>query len=152
MKVTPRGVIAVQETVSADSRRRLRRLFDVAVFVWGAAAATTLLIGATHDVRGGAWPTGLDVAYGAAVIVAAVAVLGAGWARLRLRSLRAVLEDERTQETHLRSCTTALFGALAVQLPFFFHVDVPSVAQAKLTVATTLATYGVTRLWLNRDA
>jgi uncharacterized membrane protein len=140
------------ETMSASSRRQLHRLSDVAVFVWGAAAATTLVISAVHDVRGGAWPPRLDAAHGAAVIVAAVAVLAAGWARLRLRRLRAVLEDERTQGTHLRACATALSGALAVQLPFFFHVDVPSVAQAKLTVAATLVAYGAARLWLNRDA
>ena len=142
----------MSETVLAGSRRQLHRLFDIAVFVWGAATATMLVIGATHDIQGGAWPPRLDAAQGVAVIVAGVAVLTAGWAWLRLRRLRAVLEDERTADTYLRCCTAALTGALAVQLPFFFHVQVPSMAQAKLTVAATLAVYGAAQLWLNRDA
>jgi uncharacterized membrane protein len=136
----------------ASSRRSLQRVFDGAVCGWAAASAANLIIGAAHDVQGGAWPTGLDVANAASIVVAVVALASAGWARLRLRRLRAVMEDERTQETHLRACAAALLGALAAQLPFFFHVEIPSVAHAKLTVAAALAGYGTTRLWLNRDA
>ena len=138
--------------VAVDPRRRVHRVFDSAVFVWGVGAAATLVLTAVHDARGGGWPRALDVAVGAAVTIAAVALLVGGWARLRLRSLHAVLEDERTRETHLRAGAAALMGALAVQLPFFFHLEVPSVVQAKLTVAAALAVYGTTRLWLNRDA
>lgn len=142
----------MSETVLAGSRRQLHRMFDVAVFVWGAATAMMLAISAAHDIQGGPWPSALDAAHGVAVIVAGVAVLAAGWARLRLRRQRAVLEDERTADTYLRCCTAALIGALAVQLPFIFHVQAPSVAQAKLTLAAALAFYGAAQLWLNRDA
>ncbi|MEV4641257.1 hypothetical protein AB0J80_28335 [Actinoplanes sp. NPDC049548] len=135
-----------------DPRRRAHRVFDTAVFLWGTAGAVTLVIGAVQDIRGGAWPLPLDVVNGVAVCVAVLALAVAGAAWLRLRSLRAVVEDERTRETHLRSSTAALLGTLAVQLPFFFHVSVPSVAQAKLTVAAALTVYGATRWWLNRDA
>jgi small basic protein len=140
------------ETVLAGSRRQLHRLFDIAVFVWGAATATMLAISAAHDIQGGPWPPALDAAHGVAVIVAGVAALSAGWARLRLRKLRAVLEDERTADTYLRCCTAALIGALTVQLPFLFDVQTPSVAQAKMTLAAALAVYGAAQLWLNRDA
>ncbi|MBW3671884.1 MAG: GNAT family N-acetyltransferase, partial [Acidobacteria bacterium] len=40
-----------------------------------------------------------------------------------------LLADERTAATHLRATATALVGVLAVQVPFFFRVEVPSVAQ-----------------------
>jgi hypothetical protein len=46
----------------------------------------------------------------------------------------------------------ALVGVLCAQLPFFFHVETASVAQAKFTVAAALLTYGTARLWFNRDA
>ncbi len=127
-------------------------MFDAAVFVWGAASAATLVPGGVHDVQGGPWPRWLDVLNAAAIVTAAVALLVAGWARLRLRRLQVITEDERTAQTHLRSCGAALVGVLVAQLPFLFHVEVPSVAHAKFTAAAALAAYGATRLWLNRDA
>lgn len=123
-----------------------------AVLVCGAAAATTFVVGAVHDIEGGAWPRWLDLINAGAIVVALVALLAAGWARLKLRRLRAVTEDERTAHTHLQSCAAALFAAIAVQMPFLFRVDVPSMAQAKFTIAASMSAYGIARLWFNRDA
>lgn len=135
------------------SRRHIHRLLDVALFVWGVAAATVLVTKAVNDVRSGqGWPRWLELCYVVGVLVAVPSVLLAGWAKARLKRLGAVLQDERTDATHVRSLAAALVGVLCAQLPYFFHVDVPSVAQAQFTVAAALLTYGAARLWLNREA
>ena len=140
-------------STTAPSRRRMHRLLDTAVFVWGAASAIVLITKAANDVRAQpGWPRGLELAYLLGVVVAVSALLVAGWAKARLRRLRAVLEDERTVATHVRSMATALVAVLGVQLPFFFHVETPSVAQAKFTIAAALLTYGAARLWFNRES
>ncbi|HEX8629638.1 MAG TPA: hypothetical protein VF755_15840 [Catenuloplanes sp.] len=138
---------------TARSRQRLGRLVDVALFAWGAAAATVLVTNGLNDARQApGWPRWLELTYLVGVLLAVPALLLAGWAKSRLKKLGAVLEDERTEATHTRSMATALVGVLAVQLPFFFRVETASVAQAKFTVAAALLTYGAARLWFNRDA
>ncbi|HYN97799.1 MAG TPA: hypothetical protein VES42_28500 [Pilimelia sp.] len=138
---------------AAGARRRTHRLFDVALFVWGTAAATTLVTNGINDARrAGGWPRALELTYLAAVIVAVPALLLAGWAKARLTRLGAVLADERTAASHTRSMAVALVGVTCVQLPFLFRVETPSVAQAKFTLAAALLSYGVARLWFNRDA
>ena len=137
----------------ASSRRHTRRLFDVALFVWGAAAAVNLAATGANDARQAAgWPGWLELVYLCSFLLALPALAVAAWAKVRLKRLGAVVEDERTSETHLRSMAAALVGVLAVQLPFFFHAETPVVAQAKFTVAAALVTYGAARLWFNREA
>ena len=138
---------------NAPSRRRLGRLFDIALFVWGAASAAVLVANGLNDARQEpGWPRWLELIYLAGVLLAVPALLVAGWAKTRLRKLGAVLADERTEATHLRATAVALVGVLCVQLPFFFHVETAAVAQAKFTVAGALVAYGAARLWFNRDS
>ncbi|HWH00506.1 MAG TPA: hypothetical protein VNV66_14545 [Pilimelia sp.] len=140
-------------SLPAAAARRMSRLFDTATFVWGAAGAAALVAKGLHDAGGGTdWPRWLELTYVSAVVVAAAALLLAGWARTRARRSGAVLVDERVTLTHLRATGAALVGALGVQLPFFFRVEVPSVAQAQFTVGAALIAYGAARLWLNRAA
>lgn len=140
-------------TARSRSRQRLGRLFDVALFAWGAAAATVLVTNGFNDARQApGWPRWLELTYLAGVLLAVPALLVAGWAKTRLTKLGAVLDDERTEATHTRAMSIALVGVLAVQLPFFFRVETASVAHAKFTVAAALLTYGAARLWFNRDA
>jgi uncharacterized membrane protein len=135
------------------TRRYTHRLFDVALFVWGAAAAVNLAATGANDARQAAgWPGWLELVYLCSFLVAVPALAVAGWAKVRLKRLGAVVEDERTADTHLRSMAAALVGVLAVQLPFFVRAETASVAQAKFTVAAALVTYGAARLWFNRDA
>lgn len=143
----------MSQSISAGSRRRTQRLFDVALLIWGVASATVFAASAANDARQAAgWPRWLELIYLLAVIAAVPALATAGWAKARLRKMGAVLQDEWTAVTHVRSMAAGLVGVLAVQLPFFFHVETPSVAQAKLTVAAALVTYGAARLWFNREA
>jgi hypothetical protein len=140
-------------SASADTRQHARRLFDVALFVWGAAAAVNLAATGANDARQATgWPGWLELVYLCSFLVALPALAVAGWAKVRLRRLGAVVADEFTADTHLRSMAAALVGVLAVQLPFLFRVETPSVAQAKFTVAAALVTYGAARLWFNRGA
>lgn len=140
-------------TTTVQSRQRLGRLFDVALFAWGAASATALVANGVHDSRQApGWPRWLELTYLLGVLLAAPALLAAGWAKTRLKKLGAVLADERTEATHTRAMAAALTGVLCVQVPFFFRVETASVAQAQFTVAAALLTYGAARLWLNRDA
>lgn len=133
--------------------RHTRRLFDVALFVWGAAAAVNLAATGANDARQAAgWLGWLELVYLCSFLLAVPALASAVWAKVRLKRLGAVVEDERTADTHLRSMAAALVGVLAVQLPFFFRAETPSVAQAKFTVAAALVTYGAARLWFNREA
>jgi hypothetical protein len=135
------------------TRARIHHLLDIALFVWGSATAASLVTSGIADARQSVpWPRSLDLAFAVAVVIAVPALLAAGWAKRRLRTLGAVLDDERTAVTHLRSLAAALGGTLAAQLPFFFHVELPAAAQAKLTVAAALVCYGAARLWLNREA
>ncbi|WP_117210875.1 hypothetical protein [Allorhizocola rhizosphaerae] len=128
------------------------RLYDGALFAWGAAAASALAAKGIHDVRAtDGWPRGLELAYAAAVVVAVVSVVLAGVLKLRLRARGTVLADEGTADTHRRSMAAATYGALTVQLPFFFGVQVSSIAQAQFTVAGALLCYGAARLWLGRE-
>lgn len=137
----------------APTRRHTRRLFDVTLFVWGAAAAVNLAATGANDARQAAgWPGWLELVYLSSLLLAVPALAMAGWAKVRLKRLGAVVEDERTADTHRRSLAAALVGVLVVQLPFFFRVETPSVAQAKFTVAAALVTYGAARLWFNREA
>ncbi len=137
---------------SADDRR-MRRLFDLGLFLLGAAAAAALIAKGAHDARAGdGWPRWLELVYLAGILTAAAALLMAGFAKARLRSRRVVLDDERTADTHMRAMSGALLGVLAVQVPFFLRVQIASVAQAQFTVAAALLTYGTFRLWLNREA
>jgi hypothetical protein len=134
-------------------RRHTRRLSDVALFVWGAAAAVNLVATGANDAdRTAGWPRWLELVYFCSFLLAVPALAMAVWARRRLKRLGAVIEDERTTDTHLRSMAAALGGVLAVQLPFLFRVETVSSAHAKLTVAAALLTYGAARLWFNRDA
>ncbi|MDI6104092.1 hypothetical protein QLQ12_36425 [Actinoplanes sp. NEAU-A12] len=136
-----------------NSRQRLGRLLDVALLAWGASSAVALLANGINDVRQApGWPRWLELTYLVGVLLAVPALLVAYWAKSRLKQLGAVLDDEQTAATHTRSMAAALVGVLCVQLPFFFHVEIASVAQAKFTVAAALVTYGAARLWLNRDA
>ncbi|TDB79124.1 MULTISPECIES: hypothetical protein [unclassified Micromonospora] len=138
---------------NARSGRSFARLLDAATFVWGVAGATALVSKGAHDAGGQVgWPRWWELTYVTAVVVAGMALAVAGWAKWRARHAGAVLADERTAATHLRATAAALVGALAVQLPFFFRIEVPSVAQAQFTVAGALAAYGAARLWFNRDA
>jgi hypothetical protein len=131
----------------------LHRVFDMAELVLGVAAATALVAKGAHDARtAGAWPRWLELTYVVAVLVAVPAVLVAAWARLRVRRHGIVIVDERTVGTHLQSMGVALIGVLAVQLPYFFRVEISSLAQAQFTVAAALVVYGVARLWFNREA
>ncbi|GIF42860.1 hypothetical protein [Actinoplanes xinjiangensis] len=132
---------------------RTRRLFDVALFVWGAAAAVNLAATGANDARQSAgWPYWLELVYLCSFLLAVPALAVAAWAKRRLKRHGAVVEDERTVDTHLRSLAAALAGVLAVQLPYFFQVETPSAAQAKFTVAAALVVYGAARLWFNREA
>jgi hypothetical protein len=140
-------------SVAAHSGRGFVRLFHAATVVWGMTGAAALVAKGVHDARaGGAWPRWLELVYVSAVIVAVAALAAAGWAGWRARRVGAVIDDERTAATRLRSTAAALSGALAVQLPFFFRAEVPSIAQAQFTVAGALAAYGAARLWLDRAA
>ena len=140
-------------SMTVRSRQRLGRTFDVALFAWGAASATALVTNGLNDVRQTpGWPRWLELIYLTGVLLAVPALLIAGWAKTRLTKAGAVLADERTEATHVRSMAAALVGVLSVQLPFFFHVETASVAHAKFTVAAALLTYGAARLWFNRDA
>ena len=140
-------------TMTARSRQRLGRMFDIALFAWGAASATVLVTNGLNDARQApGWPRWLELTYLTGILLAVPALLLAGWAGSRLRKLGAVLDDERTRATHTRAMATALVGVLAAQLPFFFHIETASVAQGKFTVAAALLTYGAARLWFNRDA
>ncbi len=144
--------MALASPALVRTRRHIRRLFDAALFVWGVAAAVNLVASGANDARQtNGWPGWLELVYLSSVLLAVPALGAAVWAKARLRRLGAVVEDERTAHTHLRSMATALLGALAVQAPFFFHAQTPSVAQAKFTVAATLMTYGAARLWFNRE-
>lgn len=135
------------------SRRQLHHLFDAALFVCGAAAATALVTKGIHDARpADAWPRWLELVYVVAVVLAVPALLAAGWAKLRLNRLGAVIDDERTAENHWRSTGAALAGVLLVQVPFFLRVEVSSLAQAQFTVAAGLLVYGAAWLWHNREA
>lgn len=139
--------------VAAKSRQRLGRLFDVALFTLGVAAATALVTNGFNDARQSTgWPRWLELLYLAGVLIAIPALIAAGWAKFRLRRLGAVIEDERTEATHLRSAAVALAAALCMQLPYFFRAETASVAQAKFTVAAALLAYGIARLWFSRDS
>ncbi len=145
--------MASASPASARTRRHPRWLFDVALFAFGATAAANLAATGANDARQSAgWPGWLELVYLCSFLLAVPALAVAAWAKLRLKRLGAVVEDERTADTHLRSMAAALAGVLAVQLPFFFRVETPSVAQAKFTVAAALVTYGAARLWFNREA
>lgn len=144
--------MALASPASVGTRRHIRRLFDAALFVWGVAAAVNLVTSGANDAReANGWPGWLELVYLSSLLLAVPALGAAVWAKARLKRLGTVVEDERTEHAHLSSMATALLGALAVQLPFFFHVETPSVAQAKFTVAAALVTYGAARLWFNRD-
>lgn len=131
---------------------RTRWLFDVALFVWGAAAAVNLAATGANDARRSAgWPGWLESVYLCSFLLALPALAVAVWAKLRLKRLGAVVADERTADTHLRSMAAALVGVLAVQVPFLLHAETPSVALAKFTAAAALMTYGAARLWFNRE-
>jgi uncharacterized membrane protein len=137
---------------ASQASTRNRGLFDVALFVWGAAAAVNLAAtGAIDAQQSAGWPGWLELVYLCSFLLAVPALAVATWAKLRLKRLGAVVEDERTADTHLRSTAAALVGVLAVQLPFFFRVETPSAAQAKFTVAAALVVYGAARLWFNRE-
>ncbi|TDB75465.1 hypothetical protein [Micromonospora sp. KC723] len=121
-------------------------------FLWGVAGATALVFKGAHDAGGqGSWPRWWELTYVTAVALALAALAVAGWAKWRARRAGAVLGDERTVATHLRATAAALIVVLAAQVPYFFRVDVPSIAQAQFTVAAALAAYGAARLWCNRD-
>jgi hypothetical protein len=132
--------------------RRMHRLFDLTLFLFGVAAAVALVAKGVNDARAAeGWPQWLELLYAAAVLTAAGALTAATWTKTRLRKQRVVLDDERTADTHLRARSGALVGVLAVQVPFLVRVQVPSIAQAQFTVAAALLTYGAVRLWLNRE-
>jgi hypothetical protein len=134
------------------ARRHTRRIFDVALFAWGAAAAVNLAATGANDARqASGWPGWLELIYLCSLLLAVPALAVAVWAKFRLKHLGAVVEDERTADTHVRSMAAALVGTLTVQLPYFFRAETPSVAQAKFTVAAALVTYGAARLWFNRE-
>lgn len=132
---------------------RVERSFDVALFVGSLAAAAMLISKGINDIRGSdGWPGWLELVYVVSVMAVVSALVLAGWSKWKLARLTAATEDERTRATHTHATAAALGGALTVQLPFFFRVDVPSVAQAQFTVAAAVLTYGAIRLWLSRDA
>lgn len=132
---------------------RAERWFDIALFFGSLAAAAMLVSKGINDIRASDdWPRWLELVYVVSVITVIAALVVGGWSRWKLAKLTAVTEDERTHAASTRATAAALGGALCAQLPFFFRVDVPSVAQAQFTVAAAVLTYSAMRLWLNRDA
>ncbi|MFI6507254.1 hypothetical protein ACIBCT_06595 [Streptosporangium sp. NPDC050855] len=135
------------------ARARRSRLFDGALFTWGVAAAVNLTATGVHDAQqGGDWPSGLELAYLLSFLLAVPALAVAVWAKVTLKRMGAVVEDERTVSANRHASTIALSGALAAQLPYFFDVTTTSGAQAKFTIAAALVSYGAARLWLTREA
>ena len=134
-------------------RARRSRLFDGALFAWGVAAAVNLVASGVNDAQpGDGWPQGLEPVYLLSFLLAVPALAVALWAKVTLKRMGVVVEDERTVSANRHASAVALSGALAVQLPYFFGLTTASAAQAKFTVAAALVSYGAARLWLNREA
>jgi hypothetical protein len=150
--LVPEGAL-MTPPASVHARQRTGRLLDVALLVSAVAASVNLITSGVNDARQPAgWLSWLEVVYLCSFLLAVPALALVAWTKARLQRLGAVVEDERTADTHLRSMTAALIGVLAVQLPFFFSAETPSVAQAKFTVAAALVAYSAARLWFNREA
>ncbi len=89
--------------------------------------------------------------YPLSFLMAVPALAMAVWAKVTLKRMGAVVEDERTTSTSRHASSIALSGAPAAQLPYFFGVTTVSGAQAKFTVAEALVSHGAARLWFNRE-